>query len=229
VTFPAVGTSCSTDEYGRACARSLSVVWTQAVPSLSLTNMFSETSGDTPLLACLRHCGKNLRWMADQTANKASEHALLELLATARALVNHPFIDPFIRGRTSVSTVFGVALPGGGASALLFLLIAADKADALGQQLELTSDRRSVVTEASEQINALLLALVDRVEPGEQLQALQDDLVRAHDPSVWRDFGGATGKALCLDLMLRSRRRQLVTYVCADRTHGCRGTADGEH
>ena len=84
-----------------------------------------------------------------------------------------------------------VPLPGGGATSLLFLLVAADKADALFQQAELTSDRRVVISEAADQINELLLLLVNQVEPGERLLALQEDLVRVHPPSVWRDFGAA--------------------------------------
>lgn len=176
--------------------------------SESLSNMHNETSGDTPLLACLRDCGRRLRWVGDQGANKYNEYHLLELLAASGALLRHQFTDPFVRGRACLSPTYGLPMPGGGASPLLFLLMAANRTEAALSVESIASDRQVMLTEALDLITTQLEELVDRAE----IDALQEELFRMHEPNVYRVFGGAAGKVCVVDLMLRSRRKTLVTH-----------------
>ena len=136
------------------------------IDAQSLSNLHNSSSGDTPLLACLRECGRRLRWVGDQTASKYNEYHLLELLAASGALLRHPFADPFVRGHSALSPTYGLPMPGGGASPLLFLLVAADSTEAALKVTRLPGDRRDMLVEALELITKQLTVLVDGVEEG---------------------------------------------------------------
>ena len=179
--------------------------------SESLSNLHNESSGDTPLLACLRECGRRLRWVGDQSSSKFNEYHLLDLLAASGALLRHPFSDSFVRGRSCLSATFGLPMPGGGASPLLFLLVAADRAEGALNEPDLPVDRREMLSEALDHISSQLRTLLDSVESEAALEALEEELFRMHEPTVYRVFG-ANAKVQCLDLMLRSSRKTLVTH-----------------